>query len=702
MIRALEFHNFCRYEKRRVELKPGMNALIGPNGSGKSTILVGAAGCLTGQFSEFHGTRTDNIRCTASDKAKSWVSMDMALKGGQEVTLTRHLRPSGQELQVGKRVCTKLNEVQDEVGRWLGMDPKTFVEFAFAFQWELFSILEARPSDRAKSLHRLFRLDLLEDGYERLNKRLVALQVPVPAIDVDAAKQRLKEATDKLRDLKAQRAALTPPCENEVASAQELLDALRRREALSKQSVALWGTQNELADEYAKAEADLAEVKHTLDEMQALHDRDAQIKALADQQLWKEHERWDARYKLLHGQRVCFEASKPVEPIIPPWTTADTYAAEHLHFDLVEAQKHLDRYKLAAKSGSTCGACGQPIPYSKELHDDCARRVEDLQKAYTAKKEAHKEVEIATALWHAYRAKQARYEERMNSLTQQLAELGPEPITPTRSVADLAKIVNDFAKLTGTIDGLNQEHNELLESTVRLEAKLASVSQQKAECDAALTKITTDAVREKWAKEVLRLAEQVKTDLIRYETQETVLREGVAQTETDIKAAQEILAKAAKINNWRTVLTNVRSTFHRDSLPKALAQKNLEGLGAGVNKYLEELGVDFRIKVGDDLSFIALFPDGRVVPAERLSGGEKVVFALAWRLTVNSTFAGDIGLLCLDEPTAGLDGERLECLRRAMQRLKLLAGTHGLQCIVVTHERSLMPVFDHFVELPSS
>ena len=101
----------------------------------------------------------------------------------------------------------------------------------------------------------------------------------------------------------------------------------------------------------------------------------------------------------------------------------------------------------------------------------------------------------------------------------------------------------------------------------------------------------------------------------------------------------------------------------------------------------------------DGLGFLVDFPDGRSQPASRLSGGQKVVLALAFRIAVNSLFAADLGVIALDEPTAYLDDENISCLDVALARLRDLSEARGLQCILITHEKGLGHLFDHVVQL---
>ncbi len=76
-----------------------------------------------------------------------------------------------------------------------------------------------------------------------------------------------------------------------------------------------------------------------------------------------------------------------------------------------------------------------------------------------------------------------------------------------------------------------------------------------------------------------------------------------------------------------------------------------------------------------------------------------MTLALAFRIAVNSTFAESIGCLLLDEPTAYLDEQHIRALAPVLDKLRLLASSRGLQCIIVTHERELAPLFDAVIQL---
>ncbi len=82
-----------------------------------------------------------------------------------------------------------------------------------------------------------------------------------------------------------------------------------------------------------------------------------------------------------------------------------------------------------------------------------------------------------------------------------------------------------------------------------------------------------------------------------------------------------------------------------------------------------------------------------------VSGGQKVVLALAYCLAIHKMFAGDIGLLVLDEPTVFLDDDNIDKLVTVFDSLREIAHNTGQQVLVITHEKRLEACFDSVIDL---
>jgi exonuclease SbcC len=180
----------------------------------------------------------------------------------------------------------------------------------------------------------------------------------------------------------------------------------------------------------------------------------------------------------------------------------------------------------------------------------------------------------------------------------------------------------------------------------------------------------------------------------------------LATSQVDIRRLNEQLAAADRVRHaaelrrgWHSFAESFRSVFHKDAAPRFVAQRNLEHLQSMMNEILQMFDTPFRVAADEGLSFQASFAAGSRQPAERLSGGQKVILALAFRLALNLMFAENIGALYLDEPTAWLDEHHIRGFEPVLQQLRDFSTARGLQTIIITHERALAPLFDTVVQL---
>ena len=115
----------------------------------------------------------------------------------------------------------------------------------------------------------------------------------------------------------------------------------------------------------------------------------------------------------------------------------------------------------------------------------------------------------------------------------------------------------------------------------------------------------------------------------------------------ELKAANEKLHRETRERDrsraWAEYVVQMRKVLHRDALPRRISQHYMALLQRETNDLLNRLDCPFSVTAKEDLSFEATFADRRRVPAARLSGGEKVVLAIAFRIAVNTLFARDLG-----------------------------------------------------------
>ena len=173
----------------------------------------------------------------------------------------------------------------------------------------------------------------------------------------------------------------------------------------------------------------------------------------------------------------------------------------------------------------------------------------------------------------------------------------------------------------------------------------------------------------------------------------------IERLEAAIQQARQADAMRQRREQWLALLEATQPVFHRDGLSRLVAAAKLAEVEGLVNELLRDHDAPFQVRADENLTFTAIFHDGTEQPASRLSGGQKVVLAIAFRVAVLLTFTGDVGFLCLDEPTEFLDEHNKKAIDAALAKLRQLSQARGLQCFVITHERSLLRLFDAAFQL---
>jgi DNA repair exonuclease SbcCD ATPase subunit len=376
---------------------------------------------------------------------------------------------------------------------------------------------------------------------------------------------------------------------------------------------------------------------------------------------------------------------------------------EDLKSGYLQEINSLERLKANFESGENteCPTCGTAVD---EFKDRMTRIAElPILKRKLALADTMLRSSRNYEKFHLDQANCLKEMSQKKAYLQQAIAAVPQVEQPSTEIVDVDKLHNDKKLMLARLFDLTNKLNERIKARNTLEGQLSAAELQIEDIETQLavfkcpSKEQVEEARLKLVAIPITRAEQ--SQLV---AEIAVIKRGIYDDENLLEEASDDIKKQERLNKWKDTLIAVKDILHRDALPKMVAQSYMNKLESQINKSLEELNIDFRVKSKEDLKFDAIFDDGvREVPVEVLSGGEKVVFSLAWRLAVNAEFANDIGILCLDEPTAGLDRDRLGCLRLAIEQMKLMSRKTGLQCIVITHAEDLMSLFDQVIEFTS-
>ncbi len=711
-LKNVRLRNICQHRDTKVEFCDGLNAVLGPNGSGKSNLLNSVYAAATNDFSRFTGPKIDQISQFAQDNEKSFI--DLTFEHGSNVfNIYRGLEPTNKYLTVndGTKI-TNERDIASTLESMLGVSSKIMSDYVFVDQWQLFAFLLQTDSDRAKAMQRLFGIDKAEACWEIVGKFIPKISIPRSIIDEDSVRQRLKANKLKVSELADTKSKLeyTMHYTGDIEQLSIIIEDYKKRKEIEKETSAILAKLTKLTNDREvydiEAEENLAtEIAAMSDELAVRKDEFEKCRtALKDYKAYNDIVTKRKQLEKSLAEVIVKLQEKPLN--WNDWNDDFVYIEEK---DTEVKQKELTEINSTIQTyynfidnfndgGTLCPTCGEKVSNVKKKCKDYLAKVGQLETAG---------IQLNTYLIESkkFRDKERQREERRAfnldkkfDLEVQLDDLN-KLAPPSADEKTLTACVECYDALVDDLKQANREYDDIQKIIARLDGQINQLTDSMNINNAELELLDVTEEDAKLAATESAFLKKLQIDI--FEVSATLnATNSLIQNDVDaLKEVVRIKTEAATTAEFVQLLEDMRNIMHRESLPKLVAQNYLEELLSNINDVLDSFDSPFRVENTDNLSFRALFNDGRNVRAEALSGGEKALFAIAFRIVINSTFAKDIGLLCLDEPTAGLDEKNIGCLTIAMERLRQLSKSTGLQCVLITHEKSLMSHFDKVIEL---
>jgi len=724
ILKRLKLKNYLQHAARDIEISGTLIAVVGKNGAGKSNLLGAIQFALTGEQPGY--SKSELLSWGASDGT---VTLEFE-HNGTPGKITRSVSGSSAEFTYGDVTVRGITAVAAAVKEHIGVDKDLSKQIVFVRQAEIDSILFTDPRVRELSFQRMMGIGDVAKIYDTLGKKLSAMskqedydtRIADSKAQLESFERRFVTLSDTLSEAKTKLDAggSISDLKAELSSIDALSNAIKSYETAQLAVAA----SNEI-------------LKKCEDDIAAVGLADETIIAALD----KEMRELSELKTVATGREAAVSALETAEARLvelgrPKYTHVDLANALQERDDKTSAYNRIAgerRLYTTLKDGlrsavlTSCPVCGSTLddPAAANRHvlsaiDDIQKRQEaadyELNKAtaafreidaaiaaYAAKESAINTVKAESENWlkkteaHAARILElggaAGICARMETVSAELraaratvlevnrlnAVIATETKHGARAADDMVVAADIAARFGLDLRGMTQDElavkkDELVNRKIAVEAavttqtelaqQLASISGAKSELAAAMTK----------------LAETV-SDLV------------------ESKKAQAGLADALK------VLERVRDWFHYANGPHVMSSMVLGALTSDVNKFLGQFTAPFTVEPMDSsLGFKCNFTDGRKVPdelpgAEKLSGGQKIQLAVAFRFAAYCMFAGKLGLLSLDEPTAYLDDQNIGRFGDLLGQIKGIAKDMGIQVLMATHERSVMPFMDTIIDL---
>lgn len=653
---SLELSGVGRFAHKSVDLSGTIVGVVGPNGSGKTTILGGAYYALTGDLSRL-GRADGAVSLYRTDPAaRPYARLTLSPSGrtGDVAVVTRWL-PEGKtrgkrRLVHADRMSDVDEDVNSEVEKWLGLPLRSAGEFVFVAQGRMSDIVEDQPARRADTLQRLFNVGVAEKARDVLVDALSDLPSPPDRTVIAASRARAAELDTALADAERRLGEVPYFPDDLVSAAAGLVESSRRRATLFP---SLRDAESRVRRLEMAAEAELPPVPPRAEEI---------IAAAAEWSRYRREEENHTRNTRKYESAV--ENLKAMGD--PPDVGTRPERADRTRLGLWEAV-------AACNPGDKCPVCSQttdkPIDTSA-AEAEVSRIKEEVLAA-----------DKSIADWDARYAARERWERKANELRTRAEAFKPgeppvPPGVPEPPEHELLRVQVASAARAEAEGSRSAAKAELIQARANLlsiRSRMPPAIEPKDLADAE--RVVTESGAASRARE--RAAGEVSATA------------AAARANAAVVAAAVAAEEAAAASSWRAdILRSAAAILHRDAAPASVVRGKLYEMTGSVNQALVKLGADFDVVVGPS-GDLTPRRGGRSVP--RLSGAQNAILALAWRLVTSPR------ILCLDEPTYGLDGKRIDCLRSALESWRESRPTG--QIIVVTHERRLLGAFDKVVEL---
>lgn len=705
----LELRNICQHEHLSWEFQRGLIGIYGPNGSGKSNALnLGCYAGITNDYSRHEQGKPGYVRQQVSSREKAEIRV-LFTHDGEQIEIVRGLQaPTKHEMRfitAGGQPLTKATEIQAELEDVLGIKRRLIDDFVFVGQNDLFSFLSTVPSERAKSFAHLCNTVKAEQIWELLKEQITvdsSLVVDVTG-DLDeirkqigeyktrkaetekqlaeAKKDLLTKATKEWAEALINRKRDFDRVQSEVEALQK--DVARKKGVASAARVQQLEADSEFADAKAKAKGDDEQMEGIV---AAIATVDEAVSA--------------------YGRRVTAEVrrdelQKSLDELVgeEPENPEHSIAQKDRELQILQTEVSRDEeFSSSFEEGvAKCPTCGTRTD-SPELQarlTKARKGITGLRKQVVSLRKEIKEQQQYERERQKYQADLDLHNDRIENNKQTLEEIGDVREVDADTLSDLEGSREGIIERRHVVIACQNECNSRTTFYETKKAEYHTLHKQLAVKQTEQTRLDVVDDEVAAARESLTKHQNANGQVKGYKATIRELDGFIKRRESDIKRIIRIQAQSKRARVWLDTLTDLRDeVMHRDKLPKIVHRNYLLDMEEEINEALEVFDSPFGVRATEDVGFTAHFPNGTIMPAAGLSGGQKVILAIAYRLTVNSLFASQVGMMVLDEPTDGLDQENRELAAQVFVKLGEVARSRGHQVIVITHDDSLQNVFD--------
>lgn len=702
-IKTAKLVNFRQHKNTSVEFGPHTNMIVGKVGAGKSNLMAAIKWCITGEFDK-KIPHSVNINQLANDTERSFVMVEAIAEDGTPIFIERGLRPEYRKMTILGKTYTKASDISSEIYKHIELDNKAISSLIFVGQDEFRDIVSLRHSEFMKKMETLFGVDDLIDIYDKLGSWISSSKSKFYFINTDFIESEVNSLIEKENEIKAEIDKLKSENEwhenivDDSANINFMFTA-----ALHKisEAIKLFGDLNLKGILKSNNTDDCDFNKNSLE----LESLDKKLRELNE-----------SRFSLL-------SLSEEVRNTIKRMNSAKNLVKSSID--------EINKYKLCTNDVK------KPADYlEKDKRVDSVISIcSDYLNMFIPKKGVEDVVSaISSSSVHDYRIESLELEieskERFitSSTKSAIKDCLSEDTIPGLSLQEvLSKIDEIISNKKLELDGIESRLSELdreIKNTyaeyLSVREKLKSIKESESIKNMVLDvvfivdKLSNSGVNiDKTYKTLTELKDILKkkhSEFAEYVGKISDLNRRLSVISSNLASSKRIYDDSVRRNQFASkslkfisLVEKARDIFGRGSIPTKIVRDYMDKIKIEINDSLSAMGSEFHIDIMRDsesgIGFVAIFGDGRKIPLDMLSGGEKTIASFAFRIVINSLFAKKAGMLFIDEPTAGLPPNEIDKIRAAFDKIRDMAASRRMQIMMITHERSLGPLFDNIISL---
>lgn len=731
-INSVKLSNFFQHKNLYVKFSHGLNCITGRNGVGKSNLVNSIAIALTGDYTRFVSNKCDIINQLSFGDEPCFVELE-AEHESEKFTILRSIRPNKTVLKIRDKTIEKNKEVNGILFKLLDTNSTIINNYMFVRQWEIFKILSESPTERAKSLQKLFNLDNLDKIYKTVNS-FNLFHIP-SKIDFDQLITMIKKAKAEILDIEKQLESLSE-FENWVISEdpdyiykekyeenKKLLDQISeidKEKSIKNQEI------HKLSENKKQLLDSLSKIKSEIDLLPKL---DNLIKYKSDIQKINK-----IKNDINEIQKIIKHKKSEIKSLIDKIKKTKYIINENKKVmnELVE-NRAIINYKKETITKLNYGFINETeLSICPICHSDVRKiyNKSEWQKVFDSKNELFKnELELIDNNIKQKAVEKDtihNYINEVKHLSKQKSKLKSDLMS--NEISRINSLKNELLYLNDTIRSYNltidlSETEKLITKTSFLVEKYTNIENKIREIERNiqnfndsmnyLSKLKEQIYKNKINSDYLDNSVYIKSNkAITEKTKKKLEYDKLKYKLEFIKQGLE--EKTQLLSTWQKTINDeniaiavknkieqIKNIFHPSALPAYISRKYLLAMKEIINENLKLFKPDFYLKNIEDLDFIIKFDNGIEISANRLSGGQKVIFSVAFRLALHDLFSKSLGVMCLDEPSVGLDNDNKKYIEEIFYKMKELSNKSKTQIIVVTHDQIAIDIFDVIIDFDS-